>query len=129
MLDSQQDAASSLGSIFTERVLGSRSQNIRSSLQRLIVINYPNKITQTCFQLFTLILYTGCILFSMHSSTTFLTCLRPLNDPMAATVFPYFYQQRKHSSNSLQFFQKGHKFSLQNNNLINKKQEIRREQS
>lgn len=37
----------------------------------------------------TLIWYTGCNLFSTQSSTIFLTCFKPLYEPIAATVFPY----------------------------------------
>lgn len=37
----------------------------------------------------TLIWYTGCILFCMQSSTILLTCFKPLNEPIAATVLPY----------------------------------------
>lgn len=53
----------------------------------------PITVETEC-QAFTLIWYTGCILFFMQSSTIRLTCFKPLNEPIAATVFPYTYQRK-----------------------------------
>jgi hypothetical protein len=55
------------------------------------------KTTWELTSMITLILKARCSLFSMQSSTTLLTCLRPLNDPIAATVFPYSFQGRTKS--------------------------------
>lgn len=56
-----------------------------------IKIKTPGKFSS----MVTLILNTGCCLLNMQSSTTFLTCLRPLNVPIAETVFPCAFTNSK----------------------------------
>lgn len=45
-----------------------------------------------------MIWYTGCILFCIQSSTTLRTCFRPLNEPIAATVFPCSFKRKMRQS-------------------------------
>lgn len=84
-----------------EKVVGERgrdereSENVGSSSSIKTKLTGPQKKTtikkKQSTSVFTLIWYTGCILFCMQSSTIFLTCFKPLNEPIAATVLPYTF--------------------------------------
>lgn len=86
-------------SLFSMRVCWPNRMVERGNHQ---ILKYKNRMVHTKIKtpgkftsMVTLILNTGCCLFNMQSSTTLLTCLRPLNVPIAETVYPCAFTNSK----------------------------------